>query len=123
MSKHGQFDIRKWVDSASGSEGICFWCEGCQCAHCVSTSPGGWHFNGDYDHPVLHPSVRIYYPEKKDKVTGAVIPQRTLCHSFVGSNGAQPGEIIYLDDCQEHTLRGVHALQRWPDHHGFAGED
>jgi hypothetical protein len=124
MSKHGQFNIRRWADPASGQEGISFWCHGCQGAHSVKTSVGGWKFNGDYDRPVIYPSIRVYDPVRKDKTTGQVIaPEKTLCHSFVGNMGAQPGEIIFLGDSQAHVLRGPHPLQRWPDHYGFAGED
>ena len=124
MSKHGVLNIRKWRDSASGVEGISFWCHGCQGAHSITTSEGGWKFNGDFDKPVIHPSIRTYDPVKKDKVTGAIIrPERTLCHSFVGSNGAEPGQIIFLGDSQEHQLRGVHDLQPWPEYYGFAGEE
>ena len=121
MSKHGRFDIRKWRDPASGMEGITFWCHGCKSAHSVNTSPGGWLFNGDWDNPVIHPSIRTYIPERKDKVTGVVTPQRTMCHSFVGSNGALPGQIIFLDDSSEHNLRGVHNLEKWPDYFCFIG--
>ena len=122
MSKHGQFNIRKWRDPASGVEGISFWCHGCQGAHSITTSEGGWRFNGDFDKPVIHPSIRTYVPAKIDKVTGAPIPERTMCHSFVGSNGAEPGQIIFLGDSTEHNLRGVHDLQKWPEYYGFAGE-
>lgn len=124
MSKHGQFNIRRWADPANNREGISFWCHGCQNAHSILTSAGGWKFNGDFDKPVIYPSIRTYDPARKDKVTGRVItPEKTLCHSFVGSSGAQPGEIVYLDDCQEHTLRGAHPLQKWPDHYGYGSEE
>lgn len=123
MSKHGQFDIRRWVDKASGREGITFWCHGCRCGHSVTTSEGGWRFNGDFDRPVIHPSIRTYYPAKKNEAGVVIKPERTLCHSFVGCNGAAPGQIIFLDDCAEHKLRGAQSLERWPDHYGCAGED
>lgn len=123
MSKHGQFNIRKWRDPATGREGISFWCHGCQGAHSIQTSEGGWKFNGDFDLPVIRPSIRTYQPAKTDKESGITTPEVTLCHSFVGCNGAEPGQIIFLGDCQEHKLRGAHALQPWPEYYGFAGEE
>jgi len=123
MSKHGQFNIRQWRDSASGVSGISFWCHGCQSAHSITTSAGGWQFNRDFDKPVIYPSIRTYEPERKDKETGAIIrPERTMCHSFVGCQGAEPGQIIFLGDSTEHNLRGVHDLQPWPEYYGFNGE-
>lgn len=123
MSKHGRFNIRRWVNGTGGS-GITFWCHGCQGAHTVMTSEGGWRFNGDYDNPVLHPSIRTFVPAKVDEETGQVlVPERTLCHSFVGSNGAEPGEIIFLGDSSNHNLRGAHPLQPWPSYHGYASEE
>jgi len=123
MSAHGQFGIRRWVNSVTGQEGITFWCHGCECAHSVAVKGGdpdrNWHFNGDYDAPILSPSVHVIIPAHDYE--GKQYPQKTLCHSFVGCNGAQPGEIIFLDDC-DHSLRGVHKLQPWPSHYGFAEE-
>jgi hypothetical protein len=57
-----------------------------------------WGFNGDFDHPVLTPSVlqsSTQGPEHKPYV----------CHSFVGCNGAAPGQIAFLGDCT-HALKG-----------------
>jgi hypothetical protein len=125
MSKHGQFGIRRWRDPATGREGITFWCPGCRGAHSVGvTGPGPcWSFNGDYDRPVLSPSVRVYTPAGRDPDTGEAWPEQTLCHSHVGCNGAQPGEIIYLGDSAAHQLRGAHPLEPWPASYGFGNEE
>lgn len=83
--------------------------------------PGrNWQFNGDYDYPVLSPSVRVYAPAvPPDEDFPEGMPERTECHSFVGQGGAQPGEIIFLDDSAAHQLRGVHPLVPWPHDYGF----
>jgi hypothetical protein len=61
----------------------------------LETSPH-WSFNGDLAKPVFGPSILSRYdtPEKKH-----------VCHSFVGCNGAAPGQIIFLGDCT-HALAG-----------------
>lgn len=125
MSKHGVLGIRRWRDDRNGQEGITFWCPGCKSAHSVAVQGGepgrGWTFNGDYDKPVLSPSVRVYAPAHTFE--GKHYAEVTLCHSFVGCNGAQPGEIVYLDDSSAHQLRGAHPLEPWPASYGYAGED
>ncbi|MCL4695464.1 MAG: hypothetical protein KJ023_00155 [Burkholderiaceae bacterium] len=41
-------------------------------------------------------------------------PLRSVCHSFVGCNGAQPGQIVFLSDCT-HALAGqVRELAPFP---------
>ena len=52
-----------------------------------------WTFNGDFENPVFGPSVLQTRGNEK------------RCHSFVGCNGAQPGQIIFLGDCT-HALAG-----------------
>lgn len=59
-----------------------------------------WSFNGDFDRPVLGPSVLQTTPAYPEDGIAA-----TCCHSFVGCNGAQPGQIILLGDCT-HPLAG-----------------
>jgi hypothetical protein len=125
VSRHGVLGLRRWRDPHSDREGISFWCPGCRTAHSVAVKGGNpgsnWGFNGDYDKPVLTPSVRVYTPAHTWE--GTAVPEQTLCHCFVGCNGAQPGEIVYLDDSSAHKLRGAHPLEPWPDHYGYAGED
>lgn len=124
MSKHGRLNIRRWRNAATGQEGITFWCPGCKSAHSVAVQGGepgrNWSFNGNYDAPVLNPSIRVYTPAHEFE--GKTYAEVTLCHCFVGTNGAAPGQIIYLDDSSAHKLRGVHNLEPWPDHYGYAGE-
>jgi hypothetical protein len=90
---------------AEGREGLSFRCEGCGGFHSVTTTgPGAWSWNGDKDKPVLSPSmlIKLDYPDRTH-----------VCHTFVGCNGAQPGEIIYLSDCT-HALAGqVRPLLDW----------
>lgn len=82
------------VKYADGREGLSFRCEGCGGHHTVTTTgPSAWGWNGDRDKPVLTPSVLVRYGDQADA---------KVCHSFVGCNGAQPGEIVYLSDCTHH---------------------
>lgn len=69
----------------------------------------GWTFNGDIDKPVFSPSLLVDKDAKP-----ADYPRRVRCHTFIGCNGAQPGQIIFLDDCT-HRLRGAVEL---PDING-----
>jgi hypothetical protein len=126
MSKHGLFGIRRWRDDKSGREGLSFWCPGCKSAHSIGLSGPGpnWSFNGDYDKPVLSPSILVSIGGEgtRDPDTGLPYPRETLCHSFVGCNGAQPGQIVYLGDSGAHELRGAHDLEPWPRDYGFGSE-
>lgn len=70
-----------------------------------------WSFNGDLERPVFGPSVLSRAGHfatgipadqcefcKEDKEDG----EDTLCmicHSFIGCNGAAPGQIVFLSDC------------------------
>lgn len=102
-------------DSEGLFYGIRFDCPGCRFSdgHCaphilpVNWLPPGetkesphaagkdrWSFNGDFDRPVFGPSV-----------LNARNKRQYVCHSFVGCNGAQPGQIIFLGDCT-HALAG-----------------
>lgn len=86
-----------------------FHCPGCGYAHTLRVvdvpgqSDDQWQWNGDVDEPVFTPSV-MHHPGKGK-----------TCHSFVGCNGAQPGEIVFLSD-STHALAGkVVPLPEWPD--------
>lgn len=106
--------LRKWVDPATGNEGLNYWCQGCESLHGIRTKgPGAWGWNGDVEKPVFTPSVltttgrRVdpsYKPEPDDP------PE--CCHTFVGCNGAEPGQVIFLGDCT-HKLAGT--VQPFPD--------
>lgn len=84
--------------------GYSFWCAGCGMRHMVNTEESDgkgrpvWGFNGDLERPVFTPSVLVWWDEGEERT-----PKR--CHSFVGCNGAAPGQIIYLADCT-HALAG-----------------
>lgn len=88
-----------------GREGLSFRCEGCGGWHSVTTTgPGAWGWNGDTERPVLTPSVLVTHTNTDG---------HHVCHSFVGCNGAQPGEIIYLSDCTHHLAGQVRPLLDW----------
>lgn len=112
--------LRKWVNPANGDEGVSYWCQGCEGLHGVKTKgEGAWTWNGSGETPVFGPSVltrgkrkitddehaRLMAGEKLD------IPDE-LCHTFVGCNGAQPGQVIFLGDCT-HKLAGT--VQPFPE--------
>lgn len=96
--------------------GLTFWCQGCGEAHTVWVSDGPgprWTWNGDAEKPVFGPSVlvtgvkRMTDEQHAAFLRGEPLPEPTplRCHTFVGCNGAQPGEIAYLSDCT-HELAG-----------------
>ena len=103
-----QFKVKE-----DGSIGLTFWCPGCNHPHniCIQQGQGSnypvWTFNGDFIKPVLSPSVLSYWDKHtRDKDGNIISSQRvTECHSFVGNNGAKPGEIIFLTD-SPHYLSG-----------------
>jgi len=108
--------LRKWTDPATGNEGLTYWCQGCESPHAIRTKgDGSWGWNGDVERPVFTPSVLVTYPAVPDAEPGFE-EWRTerRCHTFVGCNGAQPGEVIFLGDCT-HALAGtVHPLPDLP---------
>lgn len=100
--------LRKWVNPATGQEGLTYWCQGCNEAHGVRTKGlGAWTWNADAEKPVFGPSVLTTWTTKVD---GKDVEHR--CHTFVGCNGAQPGEVIFLSDCT-HALAGT--VQPFPE--------
>jgi hypothetical protein len=95
-------------------------CPACGYIHALGIGPHyhghTWQFNGDEDKPVFSPSLlmrqTMFYPpvtpENIEQYRLAPWPQEQreyVCHSFIGCNGAQPGEIIFLGDCT-HALAG-----------------
>lgn len=96
---------------------LSFYCPACGHSHSLPiageyTGPGDtWSWNGDVEAPMFTPSVKAWYPryDDDDKPAG-----KYICHSFVGCNGAKPGQIAYLGDCT-HALAGrVVDLGRFP---------
>jgi hypothetical protein len=107
----------RWVDEERGTAGLYFWCQGCEELHIVSTDgPHSWSWNRDAEKPVFSPSVLTsgykLTPEGEAMLESGQKPlngkyprMETRCHTFVGCNGAQPGEVIFLSDCT-HALAG-----------------
>ena len=103
-----QFTIKE-----DGSTGLTFWCPGCNTPHNICIEQGQdssypvWTFNGDFILPVFSPSVLSYWDKHKRDDAGNIISSErvTECHSFIGCQGAKPGEIIFLTD-SPHWLSG-----------------
>ena len=67
-----------------------------------------WSFNGDFEKPVFGPSVLGEWNEwtgARVSTTKGDGPTKRCCHSFIGCNGAQPGQIKFLAD-STHALAG-----------------
>lgn len=110
MSAFGS-KLRHWA--GGGKEGYTFRCPGCNEAHTVQTSAGGWGFNGSAEKPTFTPSVLVrtghhapghsgncwctYNAEHPDKPAPFTCK---VCHSFVTD-----GQIQFLSDCT-HELAG-----------------
>lgn len=82
----------------------------------ILASHDHWDFNGDFDRPVFGPSVLSRQRMHEPPVGPNNIEQwraqpweqhevHHICHSFIGCNGAAPGQIIFLNDCT-HALAG-----------------
>ncbi len=111
--------VKRW--EGGGRAGLNFWCPGCREAHSIVTDgPGAWGYKGDAERPVLTPSVLVTWSEPSDTPELAADERHDIakrCHSFVGCNGAQPGQIVYLSD-STHALAGqVVDLPDWSDRH------
>lgn len=92
---------------------LSFRCPGCGRSHNLyyqdtpSTFIGPrWTWNLDKDKPVLTPSILA---------SGDYAGRRYVCHSFVGCNGAQPGEIIFLSDCTHDKAGTVQVLRPYQE--------
>jgi hypothetical protein len=107
--------LRSWIDPKTGDEGLHYWCQGCNKVHGIKTKgKGAWTWNGDVEKPVFGPSVLVTYEARPDAdpVRFPEWLKARTCHTFVGCNGAQPGEVIFLGDCT-HPLAGT--VQPIPD--------
>lgn len=120
--------ISKYLRQVDGG-GLTFWCQGCREAHTIWVGKGGgprWTWNGDVEKPVFGPSVRVSgLRTMRDQFgnwngrylrgeNGEPLPK--LCHTFVGCNGAQPGEIFFLSDCTHELAGKVLPLAELPPH-------
>ena len=117
--------LRKWYEQATGQEGLKYWCQGCNTPHIVIVSgPGAWGWNGDVERPVFTPSVLVTGVKQltneqhktylRDGTLPAAEPMR--CQAFVGCNGAQPGEVIFLGDCTHELANQVHPFPDLPEY-------
>lgn len=135
----GPAPVFNWIGTMThDNQYVEFRCPGCQRIHILGVGdhlpPGTpqWRFNGDVFKPVLGPSInavwdslslaarernRQFYQEHGRYMTREELPhdRHHVCHSFVGCNGAQPGEIIFLGDCTHENAGKVMALQPWSD--------
>ena len=108
---------------------VAFWCAGCRQAHTIGVGPGGWTWNGDVEKPVFSPSILVtgraftaagqaafdaWHAAGLPKPAPAFEAADTRCHSFVGCNGAQPGEIVYLSDCTHDLAGRTVPMAEWP---------
>lgn len=121
----GLFNVVREGDGQPGMR-LLFFCPGCGFVHgpSVGEGPGPrWTWNGDYERPVFSPSLlvrwRMYSAESRAAndafraqhgrlPTDEEVPPKwdeKVCHSFIGCNGAQPGQIVFLGDCT-HALAG-----------------
>lgn len=111
------------IDVRGRKTTVMFKCPGCGRDHVLYTQDTPtdivgprWTFNGDYERPVLNPSIlarwhslsseakvkqQAFYKEHGRFPTLTELPNDVthICHSFVGCNGAAPGQIIFLPDC------------------------
>ena len=111
--------VHPFRDTETDARGLLFWCLGCGEPHRICIKQGEyknsegnlvpteypiWTFNNDFKLPVLSPSVLSYYDVHTRDEAGNIVSTRrhTCCHSFVGINGAGPGQIIYLNDSPHH---------------------
>lgn len=117
-------------DYQDGRVMLQFWCQGCGETHSIWAEGGepgrAWSWNGDVDRPVFSPSVltrsghhaydtpqeTCWCTYRRDHPGEENVPKCQRCHTFVGCNGAQPGEVIFLSDCT-HSLAGT--VQPLPD--------
>jgi hypothetical protein len=116
------------LSPADGGERLLFRCPGCKSFHGPAIGEGGgprWSFNGDYERPVFSPSLLVRWHEidaAGEKLLDAGLPPADgvrysgsdmVCHSFIGCNGAQPGQIIFLGDCTHELAGKVVDLVPW----------
>jgi len=121
----GLFNVIREAPPDDGMR-LLFRCPGCKAVHgpSVGTGPGPrWTWNGSFDKPTFGPSLlvrwRMFSAEAQAETAAfkmqhgrlptdqEVVPrwEEKVCHSFIGCNGAQPGQIIFLGDCT-HALAG-----------------
>lgn len=109
--------LRRWSSPDGTQEGLTYWCQGCQSSHSIKIKGAPtWGWNGDAEEPVFTPSVLVTSPAVPD-AEEEFKEWRTerRCHTFVGCNGAQPGEVIFLGDCTHELAGTVQPLPDFPE--------
>lgn len=84
------------IHETGGQPSHCFWCPGCDMAHCINDTV--WTFNGDDDHPTIQPSIHVQGGSTSIN-----------CHSFVTD-----GRIQFLGDSSHHLAGQTVELPAWP---------
>ena len=122
----GEAVAKPWAGESS--QGIRFHCPGCGTAHSVTTSSGGWVWNGSLVEPTLSPSVLV----QSGHYAGGAAAERGHCYcNFEERTGKKPsfkclrchsfvtnGYIQFLDDCS-HDLQGQKVkLPPWAGRYG-----
>lgn len=118
--------LRHWA--GSGKEGLTFFCPGCNMAHTITTSTGGWEWNRDVHEPTFSPSVLVsgqdFTPAGQaeyDTWFAAGCPPLngrkfdsapTVCHSFVTD-----GLIQFLTDSTHELAGQTVPLADFPDYY------
>lgn len=96
-----------WVGAESN--GLCFFCPGCNDIHQIHLQPDGWGWNGDKVKPTFTPSVKVTWAANP-KAEEQFKEWRTerICHSFV-----KDGRIQFLGDCTHSMANQTVDLLPW----------
>jgi len=108
--------FKKWVFQNEEEGGYHFYCPGCEGPHTIATSGNvKWSVTNADTLPIVSPSIKVTYPANPDAPED-FIEWRTerICHSYIGCNGAKPGQIIFLNDCTHHLAGKVVDLPEYP---------
>jgi hypothetical protein len=112
--------LRNWAHE--DKQGLFWWCPGCNSAHSIKTSAGGWTYNNNPESPTFYPSVLVTgteptIPYEEWKSWFASNPDQplpsapTICHSFVTD-----GKMQFLGDCTHALANTTHKIPNWPSH-------
>lgn len=104
--------FRFWRDDATGNEGVSYWCEACEGLHGMRTKgEHSWTWNGDPINCVFGPSQLTRSQDRSDPEN----PKEIVCHTFIGCNGAEPGQVIFLGDSTHKFAGQVRPFPELPD--------
>ena len=113
-------ELSKILRSQAG-ERVAFWCPGCDEAHAVTVTPGGWQFDGNNERPTFAPSILVTgfklsaegeaMIERGERIgEGSRYPGADMrCHSFV-----REGLIEFLSDCTHELAGKTVPIPPWP---------